>query len=110
MTSPLRRPLAVVAWLSLATLAAGCEPAKVGGLAEPGANAIQVEITSEPPGASIVVDGTPLGPAPQTVRLNPGPHTVKASKSGYFPQEQKIVLSSPDERPPRVRFTLVASH
>lgn len=105
-----RRSLPLVALLALTLTALACEPAKVGGLQEPGPNALTIEITSEPPGASIVVDGTPIGPAPQTVKLNPGPHTVKAMKSGYFTQEQKLMLSSPQERPPRVMFTLVASH
>lgn len=87
----------------------GCEPAKVGGLAEPSRNAVEVTVTSEPAGATVVIDGTPLGPAPQTVKLNPGPHTVKAMKSGYFAQEQKLVVSS-GEPAPKLNLTLVASH
>lgn len=105
----LKTLLAALAVASALPLVA-CEPVKVGGLADPGPNAVAVEVGSTPPGATVVVDGTPVGPAPQTVKLNPGPHTVKAMKSGYFSQEQKLVISSPQERPPRVTFTLVASH
>lgn len=105
-----RRSLPLAALLALALPALACEPANVGRLAEPGPGALTIEISSQPPGANLVVDGTPIGPAPQSVKLNPGPHTVKAMKSGYFPQEQKLVLSSSQERPPRVTFTLVASH
>lgn len=100
----------LVAALALSALPlVACEPAKVGGLAEPGPNAVVVEVTSAPPGATVVVDGTPVGPAPQSVKLNPGPHTVKAMKSGYFPQEQKLVVSS-GAPAPKLNLTLVASH
>lgn len=109
MTRTAARLLALVALLALALPALACEPAKVGGLVEPGPNAVAIEVTSEPPGATVVVDGTPVGPAPQTVKLNPGPHTVKAMKSGYFPQEQKLVVTS-GEPPPKLTLTLVASH
>jgi hypothetical protein len=86
-----------------------CEPAKVGGLPEPGPNAVAVTLTAEPAGTSLVVDGTPVGKTPQTVKLNPGPHRVKGLLSGYFSAEQRIVVSSGAEAP-KVHLTLVASH
>lgn len=92
--------------LTLATLA--CEPGKVGGLAAPKPNAVEVTVDTEPPGAAVIIDGTPVGPAPQTVRLNPGPHALKATKSGYFPAEQRLTVSSGE--PLGLKLTLVASH
>lgn len=105
----LRRSLCLLALLSLFALGLACEPAKVGSLSEPGKNAVLVSVDSTPPGATVVIDGTPLGPAPQSVKLNPGPHTVKVMKSGYFPQEQKLIVSS-GEPAPKLKLTLVASH
>ncbi len=107
MLSP--RALSLVALLPLLSVGLACEPVKVGSLLEPGANAVLVEIDATPAGATVVVDGTPLGSAPQRVKLNPGPHTVKAMKSGYFAQEQKLVVSS-GAPPPKLKLTLVASH
>lgn len=106
---PTFRALLLVALLPLLPLGLACEPVKVGNLAEPGPNAVVVEVNSTPAGATVVVDGSPIGPAPQSVKLNPGPHTVKAMKSGYFPQEQKLVVSS-GAPAPKLSLTLVASH
>lgn len=95
--------------LPLVFLFAACEPAKVGRLMEPGPNAVEVLIESEPVGAAVVVDGTPVGPAPQTVKLNPGPHSIKGTKSGYFAADQRLTISSSDKTQ-RVKLTLIASH
>jgi hypothetical protein len=105
----MKRSLLLRLVLALSAPLLACEPVKVGGLQEPGPNAVEVAITSEPPGADVVIDGTPQGPAPRTVRLNPGPHTIKASKSGYFPQEQRLTVRS-GEPGPKLLLTLVASH
>lgn len=103
------RPLLLVASFALSAPFLACDPVKVGSLREPGPGAVEIAITSEPAGAEVTVDGTPIGPAPKKVRLNPGPHTIKATKSGYFAQEQRLMVSS-GEAPPPVSLTLVASH
>ena len=41
-----------------------------------------VTISSRPTGADLVVDGAPLGPAPQTVRLLPGRHVARLAFPG----------------------------
>ena len=102
------RPFAFAILFSLSA-ALACEPVKVDGLSEPGAQAVEVAIMTTPPGATVVVDGTPLGPAPHTVKLNPGPHVIKATKSGYFPAEERVRLSASDGAR-TVTLTLVASH
>lgn len=86
----------------------GCEPATTASLPAAGPNAVEMVFQSDPAGAQIIIDGVSIGPAPQTVRLNPGPHRLKASKSGYFAQEQKILVGSAE--PTQHQVTLVASH
>lgn len=106
---PLSTLLAGAALASLMLGGLGCEPAKLGGLPEPGPNAVEVTISTQPAGAGVVVDGTPVGNGPVTVKLNPGPHRLKAAKSGYFAADQKLVVAS-GEAAKAVELTLVASH
>ncbi len=87
--------------------ASGCEPAVVA-LPDPGPNAVTLTINAEPPGSQVIVDGIPVGNAPQTVKLRRGPHTIKGMKSGYFAAEQRITAST--DSPKSVLLTLVASH
>lgn len=85
-----------------------CEPAEAK-LPPAGPNAIEVAIEAEPAGTLVMVDGSRLGNAPTKVKLNPGPHTIKGMKSGYFTAEQRVTVSSANPSP-TVRLTLVASH
>jgi len=94
--------------VGLALLASACEPAEQAGLPPPGPNAQAVTIASEPPGAAVSVDGVPLGNAPQEAKLNPGPHTLRAFKSGYFNVEQRITVATGE--PTSFTLTLIASH
>jgi hypothetical protein len=87
---------------------AACEPAQTGPPAA-GPNAVEIEITATPTGSLVLVDGARVGPAPQKVKLNPGPHRIKGMKSGYFPAEQRVTVSS-GAPSPTVHLTLVASH
>ena len=95
--------------LSSALTATGCEPATQQGLPAARPSAVSVTITTQPAGASIVIDGTPLGAGPLTVKLNPGPHRLKAAKSGYFSADQKLIVASGDA-PRSIELTLVSSH
>ena len=92
-----------------AWMVTGCEPAAQQGLPAARPSAVSVTITTQPPGASIVIDGTPLGAGPLTVKLNPGPHRLKAAKSGYFSADQKLIVASGDA-PRSIELTLVSSH
>ena len=87
----------------------GCEPASLDGLPPPGPSAVEVTVSTRPAGATVVIDGTPLGAGPITVKLNPGPHRLKAAKSGYFAADQKLIVSSGDEKK-SIELTLVSSH
>lgn len=100
---------AAVMSMTMGLLAAACEPAKLDGLPKPGPSAVEVTVTTTPPGATIVIDGNPMGAGPVTVKLNPGPHRLKGAKSGYFSADQRIVVAS-GEQPKKVVLTLVSSH
>ena len=104
------RPAPAVVVVAAASLFAllGCESAAPA-MAPVGPGAADITIVSQPPGAAVVVDGQPRGQAPLTVKLNPGPHRLRASMSGYYPApETKIVV----ERGTAATHTLplVASH
>lgn len=107
MFRPLFALLSIAALCAGSLVVTGCEPAKIE-LPDPGKNAVTITVQSTPPGATISVDGIPVGPAPQTVKVRPGPHTFKAMQSGYFSAEQRIVASS--DTPKDLALTLVASH
>lgn len=112
MSGPVALPLAarvlVVGLVAVLVAGIACEPATPA-LPPAGPNAVEVVLKTDPPGGTIVVDGAPLGPSPQTLKLNPGPHRLRASMSGYYPApEMKIQVGSAGAR----EFTvpLVASH
>lgn len=97
-------------------LFAGCEAAgPAAGAAAPTppqavrAGAAPVTITSDPTGASITIDGAIVGEAPLTITLNPGPHRLRATKSGYYPAPETRFQVSRDT-PMTHQVTLVASH
>ena len=86
----------------------GCE-ASPANVTHAGPNAIEIVVRTEPPGATVVVDGAPAGPSPATMKLNPGPHRLRASMSGYYPApEAKIQVGASEPR--EHVLTLVASH
>jgi hypothetical protein len=103
----LLRLVVVVAAMSGLPLAA-CE-ADGPALPPAGPGAAPITIVTTPPGASVTINGIPVGTAPITVSLNPGPARVRATMSGYYPPpETRIVV----ERQTAATHTiaLVASH
>lgn len=111
MSSP-RRPRFVLAlFIGGAGLvsAIGCEPSSGAKLPAATPGAVSVTIDTEPPGAQVMVDGTPVGNGPVTLPLNPGNHRLKAAKSGYFATDQSLTVAT-GEAPKQVKLTLVASH
>ena len=79
------------------------------GLPAPGPNALEIEVTSTPPGASVVVDGVALGITPVKAKLNPGPHRARATMSGYYPPPEARFQVGADQLT-SVNIPLVASH
>jgi serine/threonine-protein kinase len=54
-----------------------------------------VEVRTIPPGARVLVDGSPVGgQTPTSFRLAVGPHTLAISLSGYRPIQQHIDVSA----------------
>jgi hypothetical protein len=99
--------------LTLAT--AGCESGSSSATMAPGSPAsgddrrTPVTVTTTPPGASVVVDGAVVGEAPITVRLNPGPHRLRATMSGYYPAPETRILVERGTATTHA-LSLVASH
>jgi hypothetical protein len=61
----------------------------------------RVEVTTEPPGAEIWIDGEPLTPrreSPTTLELEAGDYTVEVRLSGYRPAREEISVESSEER------------
>jgi len=54
-----------------------------------------VEVRTIPPGATVLVDGSPVGgQTPTSFRLAVGPHTLAISLSGYRPVQQHVDVSA----------------
>ncbi|MCU0692002.1 MAG: PEGA domain-containing protein [Polyangiaceae bacterium] len=67
---------------------------------------VPVNITSDPPSASIEVDGEPqMGATPLDVKLTPGTHKIKVSSPGYEPVEREVEVK-PGESIPDLAFAL----
>jgi len=52
----------------------------------------QLTVLSTPPGATVAIDGTPLGVSPLTVELRPGTHTAQVSRRGFADVNGKFTL------------------
>jgi hypothetical protein len=57
---------------------------------EPAPAKAKVQVTSEPIGADIEVDGAFVGNTPSTVELDTGDHTITVKKDGFKNWERKI--------------------
>ena len=53
-----------------------------------------VKVVTDPPGATVYVNGTVFGPTPVLVELRPGDHTIVISMDGYPPRIQKLNVVS----------------
>ncbi|OGQ10245.1 MAG: hypothetical protein A2138_15140 [Deltaproteobacteria bacterium RBG_16_71_12] len=101
--------VAVAAALAALLLAASCSGGVAPALPDPGPNGIAFTVRSEPPGATVVVDGVAVGAAPVALTLRPGPHRMHATLSGYYPApEQRVQVGATE--PGEVTIHLVASH
>ncbi len=58
-----------------------------------------VKIASTPPGARVLIDGTPAGKTPWEQGLRPGPHTVTVELSGYRTQTKPIEIKKDETLP-----------
>ncbi len=58
---------------------------------------ISAQVTSEPAGAEIYVDGRFLGSTPSKLRLSPGEHTLRIVRPGYKDWERKVLVERATE-------------
>jgi hypothetical protein len=61
-------------------------------------NAAMVQISSEPSGADILVDGNYTGSTPSQLKLKSGTHSVSIIKKGFAPWERSITVESGEIR------------
>jgi len=67
----------------------------------------QLTVLTTPPGATVAIDGTPLGVSPLTVELRPGTHSAQVSRRGFA--DVNGTFSLPAATPIDMRVTLQAS-
>ncbi len=60
-------------------------------------NSAVVEISSEPPGADIELEGKFVGNTPNTLRLKPGEYTITVKKAGYLAWSRKLTALADNE-------------
>ena len=53
-----------------------------------------VEISSDPEGAEVEIDGAFVGSTPRSRSLTPGKHTIKLHKKGYKDREYNVVVEA----------------
>ena len=78
-------------------------PAPAGAVPAPAAAAAadvpsSVQLTSTPIGAEITIDGNYQGSTPSTIKLRPGTHSIKVTKSGFLPWVRSIEIGSGESR------------
>jgi serine protease Do len=59
---------------------------------KPSASSGKLNITSNPPGADIEVDGIFLGTTPADLTVDEGQHSIRVSKKGFVPYERSLKL------------------
>lgn len=67
----------------------------------------QLTIVTSPPGATVAIDGTPLGVSPLTVELRPGAHSAQVSRRGFSDVNGNFDL--PPDTPIDLRVPLQAA-
>jgi tetratricopeptide (TPR) repeat protein len=58
----------------------------------------QLSVLSSPAGATVTVDGTPVGVTPWTGELNPGKHKLLLTYRGYTDERRTVMLSATEPR------------
>ncbi|HKO49160.1 MAG TPA: PEGA domain-containing protein [Polyangiaceae bacterium] len=86
-----RRPDALDALSQLEPLAAA--PSKAPSPGESNADAVRrtrVLVTTDAPGAELVLDGAPASSSPLIREVEPGKHRVRVTAPGFFPSEREL--------------------
>lgn len=59
---------------------------------------VLVQVSSDPSGADIALDGDYAGSTPSQIKLKPGAHSIKITKKGFQPWERSINVQSGESR------------
>ena len=70
-----------------------------------GTGASNLEVLSEPSGATVSVDGEVRGATPLTLALDPGDHVLALTREGFLENRQAVTLESGDTRTVSVTLT-----
>jgi hypothetical protein len=73
------------------------------------AKTVGVTIYSVPPGATLAVDGKPVGTTPMVVKVVPGSHNLTFAKEGYSPGTYPLVVHEDELSGGTVTFELGSS-
>ncbi len=78
-------------------------PAPSSDAAPAGPNAVpdtvaSVQLSSDPTGAEITIDGNYAGNTPSLIKLRPGSHSIRMTLSGYAPWERSIETAAGESR------------
>lgn len=76
-------------------------------LASGAGSSTTVEITSQPAGAMLTIDGEPVGAAPFSGDLKAGEHTIAAAMPGYHAATQTVEIKAGQEATQRLAMTLI---
>jgi len=57
-----------------------------------------VQLSSDPTGAEITIDGSYVGNTPSLIKLKPGTHSIRMSLPGYAPWERSIETAAGESR------------
>ncbi len=60
--------------------------------------AASVQLSSDPAGAEITIDGNYVGNTPSLIKLRPGTHSIKMTMPGYAPWERSIETAAGESR------------
>jgi hypothetical protein len=63
----------------------------------PGPEQVRVHVSSDPPGATVEIDGQPAGTAPFEVTLAAGEHAFRATLDGRQPSLQRLAVAARDD-------------
>jgi hypothetical protein len=79
--------------------APGAASAPAPGVAPAGPDAVaSVQLSSDPAGAEITIDGNYVGSTPSTVNLKPGTHSIKMTINGYMTWVRSIETQAGESR------------
>ena len=60
--------------------------------------AASVQLSSDPPGAEITIDGSYVGNTPSLIKLGPGTHSIRMTMPGYAPWVRSIETAAGESR------------